>query len=506
LSSATAIDVAQGITVDDGKSNAGNINTYSTTIPANGNLIRNLINGSELLMSNITHLYALSALDFIDTSTYPGMAPWVPSYTASDMLDGNTGIGSALVGAYVKSLDIRRRAASMGAMWGGRKPVQNAIVPGGVTTAVDTTYPLTPVSTDYDKYGPFNLGDTINNFVSQLNIVRDFVNQTYIPNVLLVATSYTKYFYSGTTNAYLLSYGDFIYDSTGSLAIKRGITPAAVPLVGATFDQANILEYVDYSHYVYGLGETALHPFAGRTDATVKTSPQISYSWLKAPRYNQGGSIRVCEVGPLARVINTFANGGGPTVSQTGTGVTAWSSVPTNYNVTNLVTAALTVVPGGSTALLLSTLGRHAARALETKYVGDALAAWVTTINTSQSAYTYKKLPKQISEGFGLREAQRGALGHWIKIENKKIAKYQCVVPTTWNASPKDALGNHGPAEEALIGTTLGNTTEDQIVNILRTLHPFDFCIACAVHVVGADGKEMTKFAVDPDGKVTVEK
>jgi hydrogenase large subunit len=509
LASAAAIDVAQGITVDDGISTAGDIDNYSTTIPANGTIIRNLIHGSEYLMSHITHLYALSALDFIDTSTYPGMAPWVPSYTASDMLDGSTGLGGALVAAYVKALDIRRRCASLGAMWGGRKPMQNAIVPGGVTTNLDTTYPRTPVSTDYDKYGPFNLGDTINNFVSQLNIVRDFVNQTYIPNVLLVATSYTKYFYSGTTNAYLLSYGDFEYTGTGTLAIKRGLVSPA--LGGVSFDQANILEYVDYSHYAYGLNETALHPFAGRTDATVKTSPQISYSWLKAPRYNNAGTPVVCEVGPLARVVNTYARGGGPTVSQTGTLVTAWSAVPANYNVINLVTAALGVINtalGGTTntARLLSTLGRHAARALEAKYVADAMAAWVTTINTSQSAYTYKKLPKQISAGFGLREAQRGALGHWIKIENKKIAKYQCVVPTTWNASPKDALGNHGPAEEALIGTTLGNTTEEQIVNILRTLHPFDFCIACSVHVVGADGKEMTKFAVDPAGEIRVEK
>jgi len=493
--------VAQGITIDDGKSNgSGNINTYSTQIPANGNTIRNLINGSELLMSNITHLYALSALDFIDTSTYPGMAPWLPSYTASDMLAGNEGIGSALVAAYVKSLDIRRRAASMGAMWGGRKPVQNAIVPGGVTTSTDSTYPLTAVSTDYDQFGPYNLAETQTNFLTQLNIVRDFVNQTYIPNVLLVATSYTKYFYSGTTNAYLLSYGDFITDGAGTLAIKRGLVSPT--LSGITFDQANILEYVDYSHYQYGLGETALHPLAGRTDPWADST---SYSWLKAPRYNDAGTIRVCEVGPLARVINTHARGGGPVVSQIGTGVNVWSAVPNNYNVSNLVTAAMTIVPGNSTPLLLSTLGRHAARALETKYVADALAAWVGTVNAGQPAYTYKKLPKQISVGFGLREAQRGALGHWIKIENKKIAKYQCVVPTTWNGSPK-ANGQRGATEEALVGVNLGNTTADQIVNILRTVHPFDFCIACAVHVVGADGKEMTKFAVDTGGRITVEK
>jgi hydrogenase large subunit len=177
------------------------------------------------------------------------------------------------------------------------------------------------------------------------------------------------------------------------------------------------------------------------------------------------------------------------------------------YTVSNLVTIALGAVtqPAGS---LFSALGRHAARALECKFIADAVAgtagaitSWVDQLVPNASGYTYKRIPKQISTGYGLIEVPRGSLGHWIKIEGRKIAKYQCVVPTTWNASPKDALNQPGPAEQALIGSTIGTDSTSQVVNILRILHPFDFCIACAVHVVSPEGKEKLKFAIGANGQ-----
>jgi len=508
LTSSTAIEVAQGITQDTGKNTTGgagargDIDGYWTSIPANGNTVRNLIHGAEYVMSHITHFYALSALDFINTSAYPGMSPWLPTYTVSDMLDGSTGTGKSLVLSYVTALDMRRRAAALGAMFGGRKPIQNAIVPGGVTTLMSSTYPITPVATDYDKFGPYKLATTVNNYQTELNKIRNFINTTYIPDVLTVAGAYTKYWYSGTADTYLLSYGDFVTDTAGTLAIKRGILTTGAGTVA--FDQANIQEYAKYSHYQYTpLVETGLHPFSGRTDPYVDAT---SYSWLKAPRYNDSGTVRVCEVGPLARIAVTHYFGGSPTVSQAGTGVTALTlgALGATYNVNNLVTEALGALGIGATNLW-STLGRHACRALEAKYVADAIYAWSGTLTANQPAYTYKKLSRQLSSGYGLREAHRGALGHWITIDGKKIAKYQCVVPTTWNASPKDDSDQRGAAEQALMGTRLGITQGDWVVNILRTLHPFDFCIACAVHVVGADGKELLKFAVGPDGKIKIE-
>ncbi|MCG2722468.1 MAG: nickel-dependent hydrogenase large subunit, partial [Thermodesulfovibrionales bacterium] len=131
---------------------------------------------------------------------------------------------------------------------------------------------------------------------------------------------------------------------------------------------------------------------------------------------------------------------------------------------------------------------------------------WVDDLTPDASCYTYKRIPKQISTGYGLCEAPRGALGHWIKIEGRKVAKYQCVVPSTWNFSPAAAPGataNKGAVEQSLIGSNIGMTPTDQIVRILRIVHPFDCCIACAVHVVTPEGKEMLNFAIGPDGRPT---
>ena len=170
-----------------------------------------------------------------------------------------------------------------------------------------------------------------------------------------------------------------------------------------------------------------------------------------------------------------------------------------------LVGTALTAVTQPATSLY-SALGRHAARALEAKYIADAMAGpggWIDQLVPDASCYTYKRIPKQISTGFGLTEAPRGALGHWIKIEGRKVAKYQCVVPSTWNFSPGCGLGDAGPVEQSLEGSTIGTDATSQIINILRIVHPFDCCIACAVHVVNPEGKEKLKFAIGPDGKPT---
>jgi hydrogenase large subunit len=461
-------------------------------------------------MSNITHLYHLSALDFINTTTYPGMAPWLPSYTASDMLvptnADTTTVGNTLVLHYVQALAMRRKMHTAGALFSGRHPIQNALVPGGVTTLYSSTWPLTPqTGTDYDMYGPYNASDTKSKFKALLMEVRNFINQSYVPDVVAVANSYPAYWSEGIGCMNVLAYGDYPIDSTGTLAIKRGRASGTTP---STFDQLQIREYVGGSYYNYGILDPAgLHPFDGKTTPHMGSSG--GYSWIKAPRYLVGTTPTVYEVGPLARMVVTHLCGSTVTADDSDT-----STVPGDlglvrvggaYTASALITTALGLV-GQPVTSLYSALGRHAARALEAKYLSDLIAGpggWVDQLVADAQNYTYKRIPKQITKGYGLCEAPRGALGHWIKIEGRKVAKYQCVVPSTWNFGPSSDGVDKGPVEQALINSTIGTNATDQIVNILRIVHPFDCCIACAVHVVNPEGKEMLKFAIGPDGRPT---
>jgi hydrogenase large subunit len=510
--SVMCLDTALGVTVDPGTSGAnGNMGTgYSSIMPANGRIIRNIIHGCDTVMSHITHLYHLSALDFINTSTFPGMAPWLPSYTASDMVDGSSVLGSTLVVHYVEALAMRRKCHTAGALFNGRQPIGNAMVPGGATTLFSSTMPADAVTTDYDQFGPFNATTTVSKFKSLMNDVRTFINTKYIPDVVTVANAFQTFWSQGVGCGNLMSYGAFPTATSGQLSLKRGVS-IGIGGAPAAFDQANVKEYVSSSYYNYGiLDPNTLHPFDGKTNPNMLTG----YSWLKSPRYMAGTVPQVVEVGPLARMVITHLNGDQVTANDTVAGGTSLGAALGGsslgyYSVSALVTTALGLVSQPVTALY-SALGRHAARALEAKYIADLMvggsgggAAWIDQLTADAPGYTYKRIPKQISTGYGLIEVPRGSLGHWIKIEGRKIAKYQCVVPTTWNASPKDASGNAGPAEAALIGSTVGIDSTSQIVNILRILHPFDFCIACAVHVVTPEGKEKLKFAIGADGRPT---
>ncbi len=532
VTSSKCLETALGLVVDPGTSNGdGDIPNYSTVIPPNGQIIQNIIQGCDLVMSHITHLYHLSALDFINTTGnssggttggFPNMAPWLPSYTATDMLTTGSGqVGSQLVVDYVTALAMRRKMHTAGALFSGRQPMANAVVPGGVTTMLtQSSWPLTPqTGTDYDQFGPYNFSDIKVKFTTLLGTVRQFINETYIPDVCYVATSYgfgTLPFTQGHGLRRYLAYGDYPqpFSTAGTLAIKRGIvdaTSGSLPGSLTLFDQARIRENVDNSYYSPPVLDPVYYP-KGRHPFDGVTAPSMTsgYSWLKAPRYldsddDQTATALVCEVGPLARVLATHLSTTQLHASDAdvaGGGVKGGA----NYTMSDLITAALGLIGGGAVAThLLGTLGRHAARALEAKYIADLMAStrsdsWINQIVPADSCYTYRKLPKQIATGYGLTEAPRGALGHWIKIEGKKVAKYQCVVPTTWNGSP-----GGGAIEQALTSTVVNDHTSvsQTVVDVLRVIHSFDICIACAVHVMNPEGKEMLKFVIDPDGRPT---
>lgn len=468
----------------------------------------------DTLMSHITHFYHLSAPDFINFngSTLVPMSPWLPSYTAADLITSSTSgsLGETLIVNYVEALKVRRLVHTAGALFSGRQPIQNAIVPGGVTTLWDATYPQSVTTSDYDKYGPYNTVDTTAKFTALLNTIRTFVDTKYLPNVQTVAThaNYIKFWSQGVGCGRLLSYGEYP-DTTGALLIKRGIVASGAPTTLLAFDQANIVEQIPYSWYDYPTLDAVFatngrHPFDGVTVPNMAAGQE--YSWLKAPRY--GATAQVCEVGPLARVLVSNTGTVADSPSLTNLSCSALGLSPGAYTLKGMVTSVsgfLNTALGGGSApgCLFSALGRHAARALEAKILADVAPVWLSTLGTaSANCYTYTKIPKQISTGAGLAEAPRGALGHWIKIEGRKVAKYQCVVPSTWNFSPKDANGQSGPVEQALNTSNIGTSSvNQQIVNILRLVHPFDCCIACAVHVVSPEGKEKFRFAIDPDGR-----
>ncbi len=486
----------------------------SSVLTDAGRIIRNLIHGADTVMSHAPYTYHLAALDYIDASHLNH--PWKPSVPASDMLDGSTGVGAALVGSYVAALSARRKAHTMSALLSGRHPIQNAIVPGGVTTLLDATHGAVAIS----------------QFKVLLDDIREFINATYIPDVLTVAYAYgtggigiKDYWNFGTGYGNLLAYGDFDIDGNGRLLLKRGRVHLAGGPARYTLDQRNIVEYIGYSHYQDYLGGPGIgkHPWDGETRPMFEKTNALgtSYSWQKAPRISaSGGEAKPgggtyaagdpipYEVGPLARMVNSYLDADQPTVSEAG----LTRTIPTlglgTYSCDDLVNAALSLA-GVTVTNLWSVLGRHAARALECKLIADAMAGWITELEgmmPNPQVYTYIKIPKGLKKGVGLCEAPRGALGHWIKIEKKRILKYQCVVPSTWNISPRDDIGQLGPAEYTLrTAGSLGTSTADIVINILRIVHTWDFCSACSIHVITPDKKKVATIHMDTDGSVRVE-
>ena len=280
--------------------------------------------------------------------------------------------------------------------------------------------------------------DKIASFLWRLRELQNFIDNVYIPDVLAVAEFYSDYKNIGVGCQNLLSWGGFDLDSQGKeKLLKRGrwINGRALPA-----DPANVTE--DVKHSWYKDETTGKHPSVGATEPQPKK--EGAYTWSKAPRYDG----LPYEVGPLARMmINGDYKEG------------------------------------------ISVIDRHAARALETKKVALAMEEWLMQLKPREAICAEHHVPVS-AEGVGLMEAPRGALGHWIKISGKKIENYQSVVPTTWNASPRDDKGLRGPIEKALLDTPVADP--DNPIELVRVVRSFDPCIACAVHLIKPNGQMKT--------------
>jgi hydrogenase large subunit len=283
--------------------------------------------------------------------------------------------------------------------------------------------------------------DKIASFLWRLREIAAFVNDVYIPDVLALADVYEDYKKIGVGCGNLLAYGGFPEDAQGKEKLFRSGRYVKGRVL--SLDPSKITEDVKYSWYKNS--SSGKHPSNGATEP--EPGKDGGYTWLKAPRYEG----QPYEVGPLARM---------------------WVN--------------------GDYRQGISVIDRHAARALEAKKLAEAMERWVLELKPGQPAYAECKVPES-AEGMGLTEGARGALGHWIKISNKKIENYQAVVPTTWNCGPRDDKGVRGPVEEALVGTSI--IDEENPLEIVRIIRSFDPCIACAVHLIKPNG-QMKSFRV----------
>ena len=506
---------------------------FDITIPKNARLVRNLIQGALYVHDHLVHFYHLHALDFVDvvsalsadpSKTSEEAVKWakvagtnpftegagqfkeVQDRVAKFVKQGRLGIfGNGywgnkhykltpeqnLIGVahYLKALDIQRDLAKMQAIFGGKNPHPQSIVVGGVTCVQDIKNPA-----------------RIALFKQLLVEGTKFVKQAYLPDVYMAGTMYADEAtdssatftelmegkgVGGTGGGLLsyMSYGDFRLDDTGFYKSEL-LFPSGVVYNGDIskvyeVDPDKVAEDVTHAWYE---GSKPLHPYDGQTipnytgldkrsDGLAYLKTDEKYSWIKSPIYDDH---RV-EVGPLARMVVGFAKG---------------DKRITKY-VTNFLKRGNLPV-----SVLFSTIGRTAARAIETELMADVMVEWVNELALNAATgdldtwtkFDFDKVSVK-TKGMGLAEAPRGALGHWVRVENGKIANYQTVVPSTWNAAPRDYKGRLGAYEAALIGTKVADP--EQPLEIIRTIHSFDPCIACAVHVVDTKGKELGVYKID---------
>jgi len=492
-------------------------NALDITIPDNARLIRNLITGIQYVQDHVIHFYHLHALDWVDivsalkadpsktSSLAQSISDWPKSST-----DYFKGIQNKLktfvergqlgpfanaywghpayklppeanlmaVAHYLDALDWQRDVIKIQALLGAKNPHAQTYIVGGMSIPVDP-----------NSQNALNAGSLA--FMKGLaEKAKDFVEKVYIPDILAVAPFYLEWAGYGEGVGNFLAYGEFPNDNvsnTDNLWLPRGIILGRDLSRVYKVDHQKINEYVTHSWYEYSGGDSkARHPWEGETNYKY-TGPNPpyeylntdeKYSWLKAPRYDD----KPMEVGPLARMLVAYASG--------------------HKRVKEVIDSVLKKL-GVGPAALFSTLGRIAARGVETLVTAEQIPVWIDQLAANMKKGDLKihsgerwnpsEWPAE-AQGYGFHEAPRGALGHWVKIKNGKIKNYQCVVPSTWNGSPRDAKDQRGPYESALIGTPVANP--EQPVEILRTIHSFDPCMACAVHVLDPEGREVTRMKV----------
>lgn len=462
-------------------------------IPKNATYIRNLVLGMQYLHDHIVHFYHLHALDFVDVTSALQADPVKAAKICSSVsprpasADGFKAVQAKLkafvesgqlgpftnayflgghpayyldpeanliaTAHYLEALRLQVKAARAMAVFGAKNPHTQFLVAGGVTC--------------YESLTPERIAE----FEGLYKEVNDFVNQVYIPDLLLVGGAYKDWTKIGGT-ANFMTFGEFPGDERN--LESRWFKPGVVfdrKLEALPFDPSKIEEHVRHSWYA---GDAVHKPFQGVTEPKFTfMGDKDRYSWMKAPRYDG----RAVETGPLAQVLVAYLKGNAEVVP-----------------VVDSVLQTLSLTPGD----LFSTLGRTAARGIETaviaKKTGEMLQEYKENVASGDKKIVENCEVPDKGEGAGFVNAPRGGLSHWLVIENKKVANFQLVVHSTWNLGPRCSKGIPSAVEEALVNTPIADPKRP--VEILRTVHSFDPCIACAVHVIDGRTNEVSKFQI----------
>ena len=491
-------------------------------VPPNAELVRNVMYCAQFMHDHVVHFYHLHAMDWVDvvnalkadpvktSQIAQGLSHWPKSSPGyfSDLQarikkfvdSGQLGIFTNgywghpayklpaeinLIGLahYLEALEWQKEIVKVHAIFGGKNPHPNYLV-GGMACAIAL-----------DDVSGIN-AERLALVEQLLKQGKEFIEQVYIPDLMAIAGFYKDWAAIGGGLGNYMVYGDLPWNGYGDPSSYK--FPGGVILdkdVSHVLDvdlrkDDEVQEYIRHSWYSYeGGDEVGLHPWKGESKVRY-TGPkppfeqlavEDKYSYLKTPRW-KGHAM---EVGPLARVLVGYARG--------------------REEFREVVDKALKDL-GVPVTALFSTLGRTAARGLESLLVArwslDFFYQLVDNVKKGDTrmANMEKWDPSTWpahAMGVGHAEAPRGALGHWVNIADGKIANYQLVVPTTWNASPRDGQGQRSAYEAALVDTPVAD--ERQPLEILRTVHSFDPCLACAVHLYDEDGKVISRISVTND-------
>ena len=485
-------------------------NALNLEVPLNAQYIRNLILIAHAMHDHIVHFYHLSALDWVDITSAlradpvatsrlaESLSPWpynsvqamratkakLESVVASGQLgifaNGYWGhpamklppeVNLLAVNHYLQALEYQRKANQIVAILGSKTPnIQNLAV-GGVVNAINL-----------DNQATLNM-TKLYQIKDLFDEVLAFVQQVYIPDILAVGSLYPEWLGYGAGVKNYLAVPDLPLDTAGTQfdlpggTIMNGDVSTVKPIArfGDEYFRDNVEESIAHSWYD---GDWSRHPYDEETvPRYTEFQDDGKYSWVKSPRFNG----EPMQVGPLSQILVGYAQGHELTVKWVDTALGELRS-RTGVNV--------------GVSHVQSTLGRHAARALRCAIIGDlALKHWGLLVNNIGSGdtdiFNAPVFPRGEQRGFGFHEAPRGALSHWVVLENGKIKNYQAVVPTTWNASPRDASGKIGPYEASLLGNPVADA--EKPLEVIRTVHSFDPCLACAIHTLDVEGNEIAK-------------